>query len=71
MNKKPPSGTDARVAEVANLLKMLVAIEIYRGGMSKENIGKRLHVQKSTVVDILKGFKIVPNKDPKEKKGAN
>jgi len=42
---------------IIDLLRQLVALEFSRRGASKEVIGKRLHVAKSTVVEMLKGIK--------------
>ncbi len=42
---------------VIDLLRQLVALEFSRRGASKELIGKRLHIAKSTVVEMLKGVK--------------
>lgn len=37
------------------LSRNLLALELWRGGASKEEIGKRLHVAKSVVVEMLRG----------------
>ncbi|HWM24440.1 MAG TPA: hypothetical protein VNP98_06420 [Chthoniobacterales bacterium] len=42
---------------IIDLLRQLVALEFSRRGTSKEVIGKRLHIAKSTVVEMLKGIK--------------
>ena len=42
---------------IIDLLRQLVALEFSRRGASKEVIGKRLRVAKSTVVEMLKGIK--------------
>jgi predicted transcriptional regulator len=42
---------------IIDLLRQLVALEFSRRGASKEVIGKRLHIAKSTVVKMLKGIK--------------
>lgn len=33
-----------------------LALDLYRSGMSKEEIGKQLHIAKSKVVSMLKGI---------------
>jgi predicted transcriptional regulator len=42
---------------IIDLLRQLVALEFSQRGASKEVIGKRLHIAKSTVVGMLKGIK--------------
>jgi|GEM_PF-2348099 len=37
------------------LSRNMLALELWRSGASKEQIGKRLHVAKSTVVEMLQG----------------
>lgn len=39
------------------LLQNLLALELYKSGATQDIIGKRLHVAKSTVVEMLKGVK--------------
>ena len=39
------------------LLRHLVALEFSKRGVSRDIIGKRLHVAKSTVIEMLKGVK--------------
>ena len=41
--------------KVSELLQYLLAIELWRGGLSQENIGKRIRVAKETVNTMLKG----------------
>ncbi len=41
--------------EVALLLKHLLAIELYRGGLSQAQIRKRLGLSMNVVNDMLKG----------------
>jgi len=41
--------------QVVGLLRTLVAIELWRGGLSQEEIRKRLGVAKTKVSGILKG----------------
>jgi predicted transcriptional regulator len=42
---------------IIDLLRHLVALELSSRGVSRDIIGKRLHIAKSTVVDMLKGIK--------------
>jgi hypothetical protein len=42
---------------IIDLLRQLVALEFSRRGASKEVIRKRLHIAKSTVVEMLRGIK--------------
>jgi hypothetical protein len=47
---------EKKLDTVIDLLRQLVALEFSKRGASKEIIGKRLHVAKSTVVARLKGI---------------
>jgi predicted transcriptional regulator len=40
---------------ITTLLQQLVAIQLAREGVNKAEIGKHLHLAKSTVVKMLKG----------------
>ena len=42
---------------IIDLLRQLVALEFSKRGVSRDVIGKRLHVAKATVVEMLKGLK--------------
>jgi len=42
---------------IIDLLRHLVALEFSNRGVSRDIIGKRLHIAKSTVVGMLKGIK--------------
>ena len=48
---------EKKLDTVIELLRQLVALEFSKRGASKEVIGKRLHVAKSSVVAMLKGIK--------------
>lgn len=52
---------------IEEFLKFLVAMEMYRGKISKAAIAKRLHVSKTTVVAMLKDFKTQDFSDYKRK----
>jgi len=54
--------TDSEVIEpkldtIISLLRQLLALELARSGVSKEAIGKQLHIAKATVVSMLKDIK--------------
>jgi hypothetical protein len=42
---------------IIDLLRQLVALEFSKRGVSRDIIGKRLHVAKASVVEMLKGVK--------------
>ena len=42
---------------IIDLLRHLVALELSNRGVSRDIIGRRLHIAKSTVVEMLKGTK--------------
>lgn len=42
---------------IIELLRHLVALEFSSRGVSRDVIGKRLHVAKATIVDMLRGIK--------------
>lgn len=42
---------------VIELLQQLLALKLSKNGVTQEIIGKRLHVAKATVVEMLKGIK--------------
>jgi predicted transcriptional regulator len=42
---------------IIDLLRQLVALEFSKRGVSRDIIGKRLHIAKATVVEMLKGLK--------------
>jgi predicted transcriptional regulator len=48
---------EKKLDTVIQLLQQLLALELSRSGVTKEAIGKRLHVAKATVVEMLKGVK--------------
>lgn len=51
---KATQGNDD-LSAMAQLLRNLLAIELWRGGLSQEEIGKRLGVAKGSVNKMLKG----------------
>jgi DNA-binding NarL/FixJ family response regulator len=48
---------EQKLDAIVGLLQHLLALELARSGLTKEAIGKRLHVAKSTVVTMLHGVK--------------
>jgi Mn-dependent DtxR family transcriptional regulator len=48
---------DKKLDTIIDLLRHLVALQLSKAGVSRDVIGKRLHVAKSTVVEMLKGIK--------------
>ena len=42
---------------IIDLLRLIAALEFSKRGVSRDVIGKRLHVAKATVVEMLKGVK--------------
>jgi predicted transcriptional regulator len=56
-----------KLDEVIELLRLLVAMELDRGKLSREAIGKRLHIAKSSVVEMLKDFKTGDSESQKER----
>ena len=42
---------------VIELLRHILAFELSKSGVTQEVIGKRLHIAKATVVEMLKGVK--------------
>ena len=40
---------------ITQLLQNLLAIELWRGGLSQVKIGRRLHINTTTVNNMLKG----------------
>lgn len=54
--------TDSKIIEqkldtVIELLQNLVAVELANGGMPQQDIGKRIHVAKAAVGEMLRGLK--------------
>ncbi len=53
-----PVSTKRNLMFVIELLQNLLALELSKGGVTQDVIGKRLHVAKATVVEMLKGVKM-------------
>jgi predicted transcriptional regulator len=54
--KQANQGAEKQLDVMIELLRNLLAIELFKGGVSKADIGKRLHVAKSSVVKMLRGY---------------
>jgi len=48
---------ERKIDVLVELLQNLLAIELSNNGVTQEQIGKRLHIAKSRVVEMLKGVK--------------
>ncbi len=57
MTKDTNQTIEKKLDVVIELLQHLVAVELTKSGVTQEVIGKRLHVAKATVVEMLKGLK--------------
>lgn len=57
MTKDTNQTVEKKLDVVIELLQHLVAVELTKSGVTQEVIGKRLHVAKATVVEMLKGVK--------------
>jgi len=57
MKKNTNQTVEKKLDAVIGLLQHLVALELSKSGVTQEVIGKRLHVAKATVVEMLKGIK--------------
>ena len=49
--------TQKKLDTVIELLRQLVAVELSTRGVSKDVIGKHLHIAKAKVVEMLRGLK--------------
>ena len=48
---------ESKLDEVIELLQHLLILELAKNGVSQEDIGKHIHIAKSTVVKKMKGTK--------------
>jgi len=48
---------EQKLDTVIDLLRQMLALELSRSGVAQSEIGKHLHVAKSTVVNMLRGVK--------------
>lgn len=51
----PSTNSADDLSNIAQLLRNLLAIELWRGGLSQAEIGKRLSIATGTVNRLLKG----------------
>ena len=65
-NKQPIHPLDAKLQKVADLLEHLIAVEMYRGGATQDEIVAAMKVSKGKVNSLVKGVKA-----PKENHGEN
>jgi len=57
MAKRTDTASEARIDTAIALLKHLLALELYKAGVSHAAIAKHLHVATATVVNMLKGVR--------------
>jgi hypothetical protein len=57
MKKNTVSKADNKLDTVIVLLQNLLALELYKNGVTMEDIGKKIHIAKAGIVEILKGVK--------------
>ena len=57
MARNANSTAEQKLDTIVTLLQHLLALELARSGLTKEAIGKHLHVAKATVVKMLRGVK--------------
>jgi DNA-binding MarR family transcriptional regulator len=57
MTNKSEQAIEKKLDIIIDLMQQLVALELSRKGVPQGEIGKHLHVAKSTVVKMLKGVK--------------
>lgn len=52
---------EKKLEQIEMLLQQSVALQMYVNGCPKDEIGRHLHVAKSSVIKMLKGVKIKQN----------
>ena len=57
MPKELNSDIGSKIDAATELLQYVVAIQLWKAGVTQEAIGKHLHVAKAKVVMMLKGVK--------------
>jgi predicted transcriptional regulator len=55
MAKPADESLDKKIDVAIDLLRHLVAIELWKAGLTQEAIGKRIHIAKAKVVTMVKG----------------
>ena len=48
---------EKKLDAIIELLQCVAAVQLYKNGVSKRNIGKHLHIATATAVKMLKGIK--------------
>lgn len=56
ITKKSLSDSD-RLDIIISLLSHLLTVQLYKSGATMDDICRHLHIAKTSVVDMLKGFK--------------
>jgi predicted transcriptional regulator len=57
VRSEPVPTLDRKLDTAIELLRYLVAIELWKAGATQEEIGKHIHVAKAKVVAMLKGVR--------------
>jgi len=57
VTKNEPQSREAKLDTAIELLQYLVAIHLWKAGVTQESIGKHLHIAKATVGSMLKGVR--------------
>jgi len=57
MDKQNNNDIQKKLNVITELLRQLVAVELYKNGVTKQSISKRLHIAKAKVVTMLEGIK--------------
>lgn len=55
--KNEPQSLEVKLDAAIELLQYLVAIQLWKAGVTQEAIGKHLHIAKATVGSMLKGVR--------------
>lgn len=57
MPKPPENPVEQKLSAVIELLQNILALELAKNGVPQSEIGKRLHVSKARVGQLLRGVK--------------
>lgn len=57
MSNENTNNIEKKLGVIVELLQNLLALELSKSGVEQSIIGKRLHVAKARVVEMLKGVK--------------
>lgn len=55
--KKAEHDTDQKLDTIIELLRRVLAVQLYKNGVSQADIGKHLHVAKAAVGNMVKGIR--------------